>query len=239
MSDLPSNPNDVEERVPPGTLRRAFFSLGGFLVFLAVAMFLPAGFDWWNGWLFLVVFMLQMAVAAVYLWRTNPAIYIARRKIHAGTKAWDKMLLSFLLPSFMALFPVAGLEYRFHAASVPTWLMAVGYVLMTVGMAGSVWAEQVNRFAEPGVRIQTERGHKVVDIGPYAIVRHPLYVAGFLLFFGVALALGSYWALVPVTLATLIIVVRTALEDRMLQNELQGYRAYAGRVRYRLIPGIW
>lgn len=97
----------------------------------------------------------------------------------------------------------------------------------------------VNKFAEMTVRIQTERGHRVVDTGPYAFVRHPFYVATFPLFGGMPLALGSYRALIPAALAGIALVVRTALEDRVLQNELPGYKEYADRVRYRLIPGVW
>ena len=92
---------------------------------------------------------------------------------------------------------------------------------------------------EPGVRIQTERGHHVVDTGPYAIIRHPGYFAACLLFPGIALALGSWWALVPAGFAVLLIVIRTAWEDRTLHAELAGYAAYAKRVRFRLIPGVW
>ncbi len=89
------------------------------------------------------------------------------------------------------------------------------------------------------VRIQTERGHQVVDTGPYAIVRHPFYVAAFPLFAAMPLALGSYWALIPAAATGIVLAVRTAWEDRMLQNELPGYKEYAGRVRSRLIPGVW
>ncbi len=89
------------------------------------------------------------------------------------------------------------------------------------------------------VRIQTERGHQVVDTGPYAFVRHPFYVASFPLFVGMPLALGSYWALIPAAVTGIALVMRTALEDRTLQNELPGYKEYASRVRYRLIPGVW
>ncbi len=97
----------------------------------------------------------------------------------------------------------------------------------------------VNKFAEPSVRIQSDRGHRVVDTGPYAIVRHPLYLAGIFTVVGMALALGSYRALIPVAVGVVVILVRTGLEDRMLRNELEGYKDYASRVRYRLIPGVW
>ena len=218
---------------------RSLLSLVVFFLVLALALFLPAGIGWWQGWLFLAVFLIQMGIAALYLWRKNPAIFVARSKIQKGTKGWDKLLVFILLSSFMATFPVAALDHRFHWSPVPLWVLVVGYVLLSVGMLGSVWVEAVNKFAEPGVRIQTERGHKVIDSGPYAIVRHPMYATAIPLFAGIALALGSYWALIPAVLASLILVVRTALEDRMLQRELPGYKEYAGRVRYRLVPGVW
>ncbi len=97
----------------------------------------------------------------------------------------------------------------------------------------------VNKFAEMTVRIQTDRGHTVVDTGPYAIVRHPFYVGAFLWFAGIPLSLGSYWAIIPAAITVLLLVARTALEDRTLQNELGCQKDYATRVRYRLIPGMW
>jgi protein-S-isoprenylcysteine O-methyltransferase Ste14 len=228
-----------EGRSGTSALRRADLSLGCFLLFLAVAMFLPAGIGWTEGWVFLLVFLLQMAMASLYLWRKNPDIFVARSKIHAGTKGWDKVVLVFLLLSFLAIYPLAGLDSRYHWSSVPPWLIVLGYVLLSLGMIGSVWAYRVNKFAEPGVRIQTERGHKVIDTGPYAIVRHPIYVAGFLIVAGTPLALGSLWALIPVAVASPTLIVRTAFEDRLLQDELGGYKEYASRVRYKLVPWVW
>lgn len=220
-------------------LRRSLLSAGAFILLLAVALFLPAGISWWQGWLFLAIFVLQMGLAIAYLWRKNPEIFIARSRIHQGTKSWDKVIILFLILSLGAIFPVAALDHSHHWSSVPAWLVVLGYLLLTLGMVGSVWVEEVNKFAEPGVRIQAERGHRVVDTGPYAIVRHPLYVAALFLFAGIPLALGSFWALIPAVVTAVILVVRTALEDNMLQNELEGHKEYAGRVRYRLIPGIW
>ncbi|NLS97522.1 MAG: isoprenylcysteine carboxylmethyltransferase family protein [Planctomycetaceae bacterium] len=215
-------------------------SLCFFLLLMALIMFVPAGIGWTKGWVFLLVFMIYTAVACVYLWHKNPAIFAARSKLQKGIKRWDKVLMACLFISLLAVFPVAGLDNgRFHWSSMPMWLVVLGYVLFSAGFVLSVWAEAVNKFAEPGVRIQTERGHKVVDTGPYAIVRHPMYLSAFVLFFGTALALGSFWALIPAALVALVLIVRTALEDRTLQNELTGYREYAGRVHYRLIPGIW
>ena len=227
------------QRIMRAVLRRAVLSAVAFLMLLALVMFVPGGTGWWDGWLFLTVFVLQMALATLYLWHKNPEIFIARSKINRETKSWDKVVLCFLLLSFFAMFPLAGLDHRFHWSNMPIWPLILGYVLLTVGMTGCVWVEAVNKFAEPGVRIQTERGHKVIDTGPYAIVRHPFYVAAFFLYFGIALALGSFWALMPAAVAVIVLIVRTIIEDRFLQTELSGYKEYAGRVRYRLIPGVW
>jgi protein-S-isoprenylcysteine O-methyltransferase Ste14 len=114
-----------------------------------------------------------------------------------------------------------------------------GYVLFLTGVGILTWAQSVNKFFEKTVRIQTDRGHKVVDTGPYAIVRHPGYV-GFMLFFvGGALCLGSLWALIPAGFASSLLVLRTRWEDRTLQAELPGYKEYAQRVHCKLIPGVW
>ena len=220
-------------------LCRAILSLVGFFSLLAVVMFLPAGIGWRKGWLFLAVFLLQMAIAAIYVWRTNPDLFLARSRMQKGTKSWDRVVFYVLQVVLLAEFPVAALDWRHQWSSAPTWVIVLGYVLFTVGMVGCFWVLSVNKFAEMSVRIQTERGHKVIDAGPYAVVRHPMYVACFFLFPGIALALGSFWALIPAALVSVVLVVRTVFEDRTLQEELDGYREYAKRVRCRLIPGVW
>ncbi len=229
------------QRISTGLLLRAILALGSFLLVLAVGLFLPAGdIRWAKGWLFLLVFLGLMAAAIAYLWRTNPDIFVARGRIRPGTKRWDKVLVLFLLLSFLSIFPVAGLDAgRFHWSGVPLGLVVLGYVLLCWGFSLSTWVYRVNKFAEPTVRIQTERGHKVIDTGPYTIVRHPLYSGALLMYAGTPLALGSFWAVIPAAVCALTLVVRTVLEDRTLREELEGYKEYTGRVHYRLIPGIW
>ena len=172
--------------------------------------------------------------------RVNPEILIARSRIHEGTKGWDRILLGLLIPMMMAILPVAALDAgRFHWSSVPWWTRLLGYVLLLAGIGLTAWAQAVNKFFEPSVRIQTDRGQKVIDSGPYAVVRHPGYVAACLLFVGIALSLGSLWALIPAGLACLLVALRTRWEDRMLQSELAGYKQYTERVRSRWVPGVW
>jgi protein-S-isoprenylcysteine O-methyltransferase Ste14 len=210
-------------------------------VYFALFLFLPAGtWAWAKGWLFIVVFLGTLAVAGLYLWRVNPEVVVARSGSHEGTKRWDKILLRFFLPAVYAIVPVAALDDgRFHWLPVPWWVCGLGYVLFLAGMGILTWAEAVNKFFEVTVRIQTDRGQKVIDTGPYALVRHPGYVAGTLFCVGTALCLGSVWALIPAGLASFLLILRTWWEDQMLQAELPGYQEYTERVRYRLIPGVW
>jgi len=135
---------------------------------------------------------------------------------------------------------VAGLDHRFAWSPVfPTWLNIVGLILVAAGYAFGCWALAENRFFSSMVRIQTDRGHVVCDTGPYRTVRHPGYLGNLLPMPGIVLALGSVWTLIPAAAAMIIVVIRTAFEDRTLQQELPGYEDYARRVRYRLIPGIY
>jgi protein-S-isoprenylcysteine O-methyltransferase Ste14 len=221
--------------------RRVALNLVAMPVFFAVFMFLPAGmWDWAKGWLFILVFLGSCAFAVPYLWRVNPEVVVARCRSHKGTKRWDQILVCLILPALYAVVPVAALDDgRFHWFPVPWWVCGVGYLLFLVGMGVVTWAEAVNKFFEQTVRIQTDRGHKVIDSGPYAIVRHPGYVAGVLVFVGTALCLGSLWALIPAGLASALLILRTQWEDQTLQAELPGYKGYTERVRYRLIPRVW
>ncbi|MFO0958008.1 MAG: hypothetical protein U0800_11360 [Isosphaeraceae bacterium] len=111
--------------------------------------------------------------------------------------------------------------------------------LFALGMVGLTWAEAVNKLFKPTIRIQFDRGQHVIDDGHYAWIRHPGSAAAFPFGPGMALALGSYWAIIPAVLFGLLLVLRTALEDRTLRSELPGYQDCAGRVRYRLVPRIW
>jgi protein-S-isoprenylcysteine O-methyltransferase Ste14 len=164
-----------------------------------------------------------------------------RTKIKAGVKRWDKAIvlpLSLWYP--FGLLVLAGLDYRFGwSEGTSIALVLVTSILAILGRLFSTWAAASNPFYGRFVRIQSERGHQVVDAGPYAYVRHPGY-SGLLLFLICAgVILGSWWTVFANLLVGGFLILRTALEDRTLINELEGYASYAERVRYRLIPGIW
>jgi protein-S-isoprenylcysteine O-methyltransferase Ste14 len=207
---------------------------------LGFVLFLTAGnLTWRKGWLFLLVFLAANMLVVPYIGRVNPELLTARSRMR-WAKGWDKSLTLFMIPTVMAIFVVAALDDgRFRWLPVPWWACGIGYVLFLVGMIVLTWVGAVNKFAEPTVRIQTERGHEVIDTGPYAVVRHPSYVTAMVWFGGIALCLGSFWAFVPACLASALLVVRTQWEDETLQAELGGYKEYTERVRYKLVPWVW
>ena len=156
-------------------------------------------------------------------------------------KSWDKVLAPLMAVSLsFLLIIVAGLDHHFGWSPVfPIWLNILGFILIVPGYTFAGWALAENRFFSTMVRIQADRGHMVCDSGPYRIVRHPGYAGNILALPGMVLAFGSVWTIIPAIVALIIAVIRTALEDKTLQEELPGYRDYVRRVRYRLIPGVF
>ena len=220
--------------------------IGVVAVYLSIplALFVSGGdYGWWQGW----VYSLLIAVAGVggRMWaeRRHPGLLAERQDTEKmkSAKGWDKVLAPLMALSVgYPLVIVAGLDHRHGWSPVfPPWLIALGFVMVLLGYAYASWALAENRYFSSVVRIQMERGHVVCDSGPYRIVRHPGYAGSILALPGIVLALGSVWTLIPAAVALIIAVLRTALEDKTLQQELPGYRDYARHVRYRLIPGIY
>jgi protein-S-isoprenylcysteine O-methyltransferase Ste14 len=208
---------------------------------LALLLFLPAGtLAWARGWVFLLVSFGTEIISRLYLWHVNPELLVARSQFHEGAKRWDALLARFYFPLMLSMFPIAALDDgRFRWSALPWWVSCVGYFLLLVGASIDTWAKAVNRFFELHVRLQTERGHKAIDAGPYAIVRHPGYASRFFIAVGIPLCLGSLWALIPAGFSCFLLILRIRWEDETLQAELAGYKEYMARVRYKLIPGVW
>jgi protein-S-isoprenylcysteine O-methyltransferase Ste14 len=229
--------------VDPEPMSRAsaiIYAIGSALA-LVVLVFLPAGrIDWAPGWIFIAVLVAAFGLSALVLAHVNPMIYRARSRFQPGTEKWDLILLAAMLPAMVAEIPLATLDAaRMEWSDVPLWVILIGYVLLTSSIAATAWAQAVNPFFEPGVRIQKERAQRVITSGPYRFVRHPGYIAAIALFIGIPLALASWLALLPAAVAIALLVVRTNWEDRLLHAELPGYAEYARRTRYRLLPGLW
>jgi len=198
---------------------------------------------WWQAWIYSLLIVAAGMGGRIWAERRHPGLLAERQNIEKiqSAKTWDKVLAPLMALSLVyPLVIVAGLDHRRGWSPVfPLWLIVLGFILISLGYAFAVWALIENRFFSSTVRIQTDRGHVVCDSGPYRIVRHPGYAGNILPLLGIVLALGSVWTLIPAAVALIIAVIRTALEDQTLQEELPGYRDYARRVRYRLIPGIY
>ena len=218
------------------------------LVFIVLVPFLPLliswDWGWWEAWAYALIGVLGFIVSRLLVARRHPDLISERGKFmqHQDIKPWDN-LLARLVGLGGGLIPmVAGLDARLGWSSVdfslPVELVALGVIL--IGYAIGSWALMENRFFSGVVRIQKERGHHVVSTGPYAWVRHPGYASALLTYFATPLLLDSSWTFVPVAFLTIVLLVRTDLEDRTLKNELPGYKEYASwKTRYRLLPGIW
>ena len=200
-------------------------------------------FGWWQAWVFSLLLLVAGMGGRVLAERRHPGLLAERGRFDKSpdVKPWDRVLAPLMGVSLSyPLFFVAGLDHRLGwSPPLPAWLNILGLALSALGYGLAVWALVENRFFSSVVRIQTDRGHVVCDSGPYRVVRHPGYAGNLLPLPGIVLALGSAWTLIPATVALIVTVIRTALEDRTLQEELPGYRDYAQRVRYRLIPGIY
>jgi len=217
-----------------------------FLVYLLIPLILlicGGDLGWWQAWLYSLLILTAGIGGRMWAEQRHPGLLAERQNIESiqNAKAWDKVLAPLMAVSIgYPMVFVAGLDHRYNWSSeFSLWLIVSGFILVSLGYAFATWALAENRFFSSVVRIQTDRGHEVCDSGPYRFVRHPGYAGSILALFGIVLALSSVWTLIPAAVASIIAVIRTVLEDRTLQEELPGYRDYARRVRYRLIPWIY
>lgn len=229
--------SDCPPPMPAALIGLAIAAMG--IVFV-VLLFVPAGrLNWAFGWVYVGITIIYVAINWACLARLNPELIERRMHFGKGTKTWDKVWSSLFAPVMCAIYIVAGLEARDGVSSLPGAAWPVGFAMFVPGAAMLTWSMVVNPFFEKTVRIQSDRGQRVIDTGPYALVRHPGYVGFIGWILGTPFLLASVWAFVPALLAVAGIVIRTALEDRTLAAELPGYAGYATRVRFRLIPGVW
>jgi protein-S-isoprenylcysteine O-methyltransferase Ste14 len=216
------------------------------LFFMVVIPFLPLliswRWDWWEAWVYAIICILSFAISRVLAARRHPDLIAERARYmqQENTKPWDKQLAPFLGLGGVLVLVLAGLDALLDwssAFSLPVRIVSL--LIILAGYALTSYALIENRFFSGTARIQTDRGHQVVSSGPYRWMRHPGYAGAILTYLATPLFLDSLWAFLPTVFITILMVVRTALEDRFLQDELEGYRDYARRTRYRLLPGVW
>ncbi|MFC1743754.1 methyltransferase family protein [Candidatus Riflebacteria bacterium] len=213
----------------------------GTAIFLGLFFGAAGSFYWPLGWIYIVYVTICHSISAYLVWRKNPSLLLRRGSFGEGTKRWDKILLSIFGLSFYALVFVGALDSgRYHWLPLPIWGWFIGAILYIFNIYLITWAMLVNPHFEKTVRIQHDQEHRVIDSGPYQYVRHPGYTGTILGFiFATPLLFCSGVAFVPAIFCAIALIVRTNLEDRLLLDELPGYKEYAEKVRFRLFPGIW
>ena len=215
-------------------------------LFVVVALFVlvllvPAGtWRWPAAWVFLALYLAFAVPVATWLFRTNPGLLTQRLDwTQRAPKRWDRLLMAGLIPVFVAVYALAGLDFRFGWSTVPPAVSTVAFVLVGAFYVLLALVLRENAFLSRVVEVHPEAGHRVVSTGPYAVVRHPMYAGYIVWLVAVPIALGSMPALVPATLLGAAIFIRTVLEDRTLHADLPGYAEYAARVRWRLLPHVF
>ena len=217
--------------------------LAALIVVFAAILFGAAGtWRWPSGWAFLVLFVAVSLALSLWLAVTDPALLAERMRspVQKDQKPWDRVFLLLLVVVYVAWLAVMALDARrFSWSHAPLWIQVVGALLIVASYLGIAWVFQTNSFAAPVIKIQAERKQTVISTGPYAIVRHPMYAFAIWQFVGMPLMLGSWWGLAFVPPILAAVAVRTRGEEKMLRAELEGYDAYARRVRWRYAPGVW
>jgi protein-S-isoprenylcysteine O-methyltransferase Ste14 len=206
-------------------------------------LFVPAGtLAWPQAWVFLALFVACGAATGVWLRKTNPDLFAERMKspLSAGQKPRDRAVMAAILLGMAGWLVIMALDARrFGWSHTPPWAQGLGAALIVGAFYGWIGVLRANSFAAVQVRLQQERGQTVISNGPYAVVRHPMYAYAVLLFVGAPLLLGSLWGLAGLVLLMPLLAARALGEEAMLIDGLPGYREYAAKVRFRLVPGVW
>jgi protein-S-isoprenylcysteine O-methyltransferase Ste14 len=214
------------------------------VVIMLATLLLSAGrWDWWEAWAYTITGLLVLLGSRAFMIKKHPDLALERAQAHEkeDVKGWDRFLMPFtaLIGPFISWI-VAGLDQRFGwSPDLPDWIQIVALAVIQVGSLIGSWAMIANRYFSSQVRIQADRGQTVVRDGPYRYVRHPGYAGGLLSWLAGPVFFSSLWVILPTVLVIIASLVRTALEDRTLREELPGYEEYASETKYRVLPGIW
>lgn len=213
--------------------------VGTFLFFSI--LFISAGrIDYWQGLIYVLIGLIMYVLQYTVL-RIDAELLAERSKPGEGTKKWDKAILGLSFLSTISMYITAGLDSgRYHCSPEFHWsLYLLGIFLTISGQLLFLIAQKQNKFFASTVRIQTNREHRVCETGLYKIVRHPAYLGSIIQALGFPLLFGSLWSILPICLLIILIITRTILEDKTLQNELKGYPEYSDKTRYKIIPYVW
>jgi protein-S-isoprenylcysteine O-methyltransferase Ste14 len=213
------------------------------LAVMAAVLFAAAGtWRWAGGWWFVALFGAVSLIVSVWLLFADPALLQERLKppVQRGQGRWDRLFMGAVMIVFLAWLVLIGLDAgRFGWSHAPAWSQVLGALVLIASYVGVAWVFRTNSFAAPVIRIQAEREQRVIDTGPYALVRHPMYAFALPIFVGAPLIAGSLWGLVAAPIFAAGIGWRAVHEERELRAHLPGYEDYARRVRWRFAPGVW
>lgn len=232
--------NENQNSENPLSFKLILRSLLGILAFVVI-IFLAAGrLDYWQGWVYNGINIGALVITFIVL-ADKPELIRERLKPGKGMKRWDKIFFIISTPAFILgiIFACLDAGRLGWSPQLPVFVYVISISVYILGQAIFLRAKKANAFFSTVVRIQKERDHTVCRDGPYGFVRHPGYVGGILYGLTGPLVLGSLWALIPTALGLVLIIIRTSLEDKTLQEELTGYLEYTRQVKYKLIPGIW
>jgi protein-S-isoprenylcysteine O-methyltransferase Ste14 len=228
------------ESIPRSKLIGAFFYL---LVFPAILLFFGGDWRWTEGWVYSILFYVMCSGNLLYLHFKDPALLKERfgSPVQKEQKPWDKVVLLLFFLEFLIWFAIMPLDARrFHwSPEFPLWIRIAGALLLILGMALVFEALRENTFAAPVVKMQKERGQRVISTGMYGVVRHPMYAGAVLLFISTPLLLGSVYGLAFGLLLIVTIAARSVGEEAMLKRELEGYSDYTKKVKWRIIPFLF
>jgi protein-S-isoprenylcysteine O-methyltransferase Ste14 len=204
---------------------------------LLLILFLPAGtFDYWQAWTYLAILLIPMSIVMIYFLKTAPEFLVRRMKLKEK-ESEQKIIVKLALIPFLLAFILPGIDMRLGWSNVPILIIVAAEILVCVGYIFVILVFKENRYASR--IIEVEKGQKVIQSGPYRLVRHPMYLGSTLMYVASPLALGSYWAIIPATFIIPILIARILNEESVLTKELEGYSEYKLKTKYRLIPGIW
>lgn len=215
-----------------------------YVVLLPFVLFIAAGrFDWIMAWIYIGIHIAFTLISRLIVFRVSPETLVERgRAMQAEDVAAGDRFMVVIVGLFgpLAIWTIAGLDDRFGwSPDLSFLILGIATLGVVLGYFLGTWAMVTNAYFSAVVRIQKDRGHKVVTDGPYRFVRHPAYAGGVVSSIAMPLMLGSFWALIPAGIGLIFLVIRTKNEDKMLMEELPGYSDYAQQTRYRLVPGIW
>ena len=204
---------------------------------IGLLMLWPAGtFDFWQVYAYFGILLVPMFFALIYFLRNAPEV-LERRMKTSEKEATQQRLVAILIVSVLAIFMIPGFDKRFGWSEIPVWLVLVGDAVMLLGYLFMIYVMKVNSFAAR--TIEVEQNQRVIDSGPYALVRHPMYAGFLLMYVATPIALGSWWAFLAVAVVPIALIFRIINEEMVLHRDLDGYREYTQRIRWRLVPGIW